>query len=289
MKRLIPLALVVFALAIPALASAHPQVYSLVPKKLPAGTCTYESDPTGACLENGAKRYGVANDGYAMNFTENGEAATGGIINYQMMPGGFRKWTGGEMTPEQKRTFALAQTEVQPHATCSGVAALESGPNILAWQEADPFFNYIPWQKTSAGLGDVPAEWIAVVQEKVGVDLAALSTEAEFKTACEGKGGTYRKADTASNPATNSIADAVEKATEPLEGEIQALLGTKNSLQAQIDAWKAKGSGLEATTEAAIGAKATLEQQVGGLKKANANKNKTIKNLRKQLKAARNG
>ena len=28
----------------------------------------------------------------------------------------------------------------------------------------DPFFNYIPWQSTSVGIGDVPSEWIAVVK-----------------------------------------------------------------------------------------------------------------------------
>jgi hypothetical protein len=289
MHRLALAAMVVVALALPAVASAHPQVYSLTPKKLPTGTCTNESDPTGACLENGAKRYAVANDGYAMSFTENGEAASGGVINYQLMPGGFRKWTGGEMSPEQKRTFAPAQTELQAHATCSGVAALESGPTILAWQGSDPFFDYIPWQKTSAGLGDVPAEWIAVVEEKTGVDLAALAGEAEFKAACEGLGGAYRKVDAASNPATNSIADAVEKAIAPLEAEIGALLGAKSSLQAQIDAWSAKGQGLEAANAALIGEKASLELRVGGLKQANANKGKTIKSLRKQLKAARNG
>lgn len=278
----------VLALAIPAAASAHPQVYSLTPKAALAG-CTYEDSPSGACLIDGAKRYAVANDGYAMTFTENGEGGSGGVLNYQKMPGAFRKWTGGEMTPEQKRTFALAQTELQAHATCQGVAALETGPNILAWQGSDPFFDYVPWQKTSAGLGDVPAEWIPVVAEKTGVDLAALSTEAEFKAACEGKGGTYRKADTASNPATNSIADAVEKAVEPLQAEVGSLLATKSSLQAQIDAWSARGAGLEAANATLSGEKTNLERRLQSARKANARQAQTIKSLRRQLKAARNG
>lgn len=269
--------LALVALAIPALASAHPQVYELTPKKAPAG-CTFLSDPTGACLENNADRYAVANDGFAMTFTENGEGGSGGVINYQTMPSAFR----APMTSEEKRTFALAQTPVQAHATCQGVGALESGATILAWQGADPFFNYVPWQKTSAGLGEVPSRWIPVVRSAVGVDLAALSTEADFKAACVGKGGTYRKADAGSNPAGDAIAEAVEGAEAPLKSQVSGLLAEKSSLQGQIDQWRAKDAGLE-------GEKSTLQQRVQGLKKANTNKKKTIKKLRKRLVAARNG
>lgn len=285
------IALTVIALAIPALVSAHPQVYELTPKKAPTG-CTFTSDPTGACLEENAKRYAVANDGFAMTFTENGEGGSGGVIDYQMMPSAFR----APMTSEEKRTFALAQTPVQAHATCQGVAALEAGATILGWQGADPFFNYVPWQKTSANLGDEPSSWVPVVQSAVGVDLDALSTEAEFKTACEGLGGTYRKADSPSNPMSNAIAEAVEKAVEPLEAEVTGLLAEKSTLQGQIDQWKATAgtleaqkAGLSAEKATLTGEKTSLQNQVSGLKKANTNKNKTIKKLRKQLKAARNG
>lgn len=284
MRKVALLAVAVVALALPALASAHPQVYELTPKKAPAG-CTFLTDPTGACLEDNADRYAVANDGFAMTFTENGEGGSGGVINYQMMPSAFR----ASMTSEDKRTFALAQTPVQAHATCQGVGALESGANILAWQGNDPFFNYVPWQKTSAGLGDVPSKWIPVVQSAVGVDLAALATEAEFKTACEGKGGTYRKADAGSNPAGDAIAEAVEKAEAPLHAEVSALLGEKSSLQGQIDQWRSNNAALEAEKTVLSGEKNTLQRRVQGLKKANTNKNKRIKKLRKQLKAARNG
>ena len=291
LSGLVAVAALVIALAIPALAAAHPQVYKLTPKKAPTG-CTYTSDPTGACLENNVERYAVANDGFAMTYTENGEGSYGSVLNYQMMPTAFR----ASMTSEQKRTFALAQTPVQAHATCQGVAALESGANILAWQGADPFFSYVPWQKTTANLGDEPSSWIPVVQTAVGVDLSSLSTEAEFKSACEGKGGTYRKADSPSNPMGTAIAEAVEQAKAPLEDEVNGLLAEKSTLQGQINAWAAKGAALEAEKAALTGEKTTLtgektalEQQVGGLKKANTNKNKTIKQLRKQLKAAHNG
>lgn len=287
LKTALAAAAAALALALPASALAHPGVYELTPKKAPTG-CTYETDPTGACLENNAVRYAVSNDGFAMTYTENGEGSYGGVLNYQKMPTAFR----APMTSEQKRTFALAQTPVQAHATCQGVAALESGANILAWQEKDPFFNYVPWQKTTANLGDKPSSWIPVVQSAVAVDLSALSTEAEFKTACEGLGGSYRKADSPSNPMTTAIADA----TAPLEAEVTSLVAEKSTLQGQIDAWVAKGATLEAEKSSLsgekttlAGEKASLEQRVSGLQKANANKNKTIKKLRKQLKAARNG
>lgn len=279
------------ALAIPTLAAAHPAVYELEPKTLPPSpaVCNYGSDSSGSCLVAGAKRYAVANDGFAMTFTENGEGGSGGVLNYQQMPGGFRKWSGGEMTSEQKRTFPPAQTQLQAHATCQGVAALESGASILAWQGADPFFNYVPWQKASAGLGDEPSSWMPVVQSAVGVDLGALSGEAEFKTACEGKGGTYRKADASSNPATNAIAEAVKQASAPLEAEVTELLAGRSGLQTQVDAWLAKGGALEAERTALGAEKVVLQRRVEVLRKTSAKRGKTIERLRKQLRAARNG
>lgn len=293
------------ALAIPASATAHPQVYSLTPEKVSSPTCNYETSPTGTCLEPGTVRYAVANDGYSMTFTETaGSNPSRGIINYQLIPGGFRSWKVGEvthkMTALQLLAFAEsfpAQTSVQPHATC-GLAVLEEPATIAAWQEAEPFFNYVPWQKNSAGLGDEPSAWIPVVEEKTGVNLAALpnddpatkevneETEAA-KSLCESKGGTYYKADTGSNPATGAIADAVAQAVTPLEGEIAGLMGDKSSLQSQIDAWKAKAATLEGEKANLASQVSSLQQQLTVSKKADAKKAKTIKQLRKQLKAAR--
>lgn len=295
--------LTLFALALPASAAAHPQVYSLTPKKAPTG-CTYEAHEDGSCLENGTVRYAIANDGYSMTYTETaGSNPSRGIINYQLIPSTFRTWKVGEathkMTALQLLEFASlhgANSPVQAHATC-GLAALEEPETIAAWQEAEPFFDYVPWQKVSGGLGDIPAEWIPVVQEKTGVNLAALPSdnpetkevneEAEAaKSLCEGKGGTYYKADAGSNPATGAIADAVAQAVTPLEGEIGGLLGDKSSLQSQIDAWKVKGAALEGEKAALGGQLDALQRQLAATRKADAKKAKTIKQLRKQLKAA---
>ena len=298
-------------LALPASAAAHPQVYSLTPKKAPSG-CTYEAHEDGSCLENGTIRYAIANDGYSMTYTETaGSNPSRGIVNYQLIPGTFRSWKVGEvthkMTALQLLEFASlhgANSTVQPHATC-GLAVLEEPETIAAWQEAEPFFDYVPWQKVGAGLGDEPSSWIPVVLEKTGVDLATLPSdnpetkevneEAEAaKTLCEGKGGTYYKADTGSNPATGAIADAVAQAVTPLEAEIAGLTGDKSSLQSQIDSWKAKAAALESEKASLESEKATLagtvgslQQQLASAKKAGAKQTKTIKQLRRQLKAAR--
>ena len=123
------------------------------------------------------------------------------------------------MTSEQKRTYAPAQTGVQAHATCAGVAGLTSSANILGWQGADPFYNYIPWQKTTANLGDDPSKWIPVVKTATGVDLSTLSTVTEFTNACTGLGGAYKAADTPSAIANALVAAAVL----PLNTQISGL------------------------------------------------------------------
>src|SRR5262245_65024598 len=107
------------------------------------------------------------------------------MINYKAMPSSWR----APMTAEQKRTFGNAQTALQAHATCSGTA-LDNGPSILAWQGNDPFFNYVPFQSTSAGLGDEPGKWIPVVKSVLGIDLTGMSA-AQAQAACTGAGGTY--------------------------------------------------------------------------------------------------
>ncbi len=204
------------ALAVPAAASAHPGIYTVTQKVAGAGIVF----PNAAGLTD-RTQYVVANDGYAVGFTETaGSGTQGGMLNYKTMPTTYR----ADMTPEEKRTYAPAQTLLQPHATCEDVPALDpttvsGGANILAWQllpgttnntalppvaVPDPYFNYIPWQKTGVTigadtnlLGENPAFWIPVVQAATGVDLSTLTTEAQFTTACKalngGTGGTRRR------------------------------------------------------------------------------------------------
>jgi hypothetical protein len=210
----------VIALAVPATASAHPGVYT-VTQKVANGNETFAQDPTGANLTN-RTQYAVANDGWALGFTEDNNNPGGGMINYKAMPSSWR----APMTSEQKRTFAGAQTALQAHATCSGTA-LDNGANILAWQGSDPFFNYVPFQSKPANLGDDPAKWIPVVKSVTGVDLTGM-TDAQAQAACAGVGGTYRKADTPANIADALLASVIS----PLQSQVNQLQNQVGVLQA---------------------------------------------------------
>jgi hypothetical protein len=211
--------LAVLALAIPASATAEPGVYT-VDAKLDTGSVTFLNDATGAGLLP-QTQYVVSNNGYSVGFAETNGVTGSGVLNYKVLPSAYR----APATAEEKRTYPAAQTDVQAHATCSGVAALTSGANILAWQTGnDPSYNYIPWQKASAGLGDDPGKWIPVVKTATGVD---LSTVSNFTTACTDLGGAYHAADTASAIASSLIANAVT----PLQKQIDTLTKAKTTAE----------------------------------------------------------
>ncbi len=288
--------LAALALAIPASATAHPGVYT-VEAKLATPGITYESDKTGTGL-NTQTQYAIANDGWAKAFAEsNGLVSGGGMINYKTMPSGYRNGTSAEppttpMTFEEKRTYVPAQTDVQAHATCD-LAELKTGSAILAWQ-GDPFFNYVPWQKGSAGLGDEPSKWIPVVLEETGVDLATLPSdnpatkekneEAEAAEAlCVGKGGTYYKSDTPSVIDAEAIASAVE----PVQAQVNSLLSENGSLQAQIASWQARNGILDGEKTALVAERDALAAQLKAANAAKAKKDRKIKSLRKQLNSLR--
>src|SRR4051794_35602267 len=161
MNRTILASALAVSLIAPAAASAHPGVYT-VTQKVANGAETFTQDPTGANLTNRIQ-YNVANDGWARSFTEdNGLTVGPGMINYKAMPSSWRT----PMSADQKRTFANAQTGLQPHATCTGIG-LEDGAVILSWQE-DPFFNYVPFQSTSAGSGTSRAKGTAWARARRG-------------------------------------------------------------------------------------------------------------------------
>ena len=210
--------LAVLALAAPASASALPSVTSVDAKTGDAGV-TFLTDPTGAALTSVQRQYVVSTDGYAVAFKEDNGVRGGGVIDYSVLPADYR----APMTAEDKRTYGPAQTDVQPHASCSGVAALADGPTILSWQTSargtDPYYNYVPWQKASAGLGDDPRTWLPVARTATGVDLSTLSTAADFRAACERLGGRYQAADTQTPIAATLIANALV----PLQAQIDRL------------------------------------------------------------------
>jgi hypothetical protein len=205
----------VIALAVPATASAHPGVYTVTQKVAGAG-CTF---PATGCLTD-RTQYAVANDGWALGFTEDNGVTTpgGGLINYKRMPTGWR----ASMSAQDKLDYADAGTALQAHATCT-LPALDDTA-IKAWQGSDPFFDYVPWQSKSAGLGDDPATWIPVVKAATGVNLTGM-TDAQAQAACT---GTYHKADTQAN-----IADALlASVTSPLQSQVSQLQNQVGVLQA---------------------------------------------------------
>lgn len=190
-------------------------------------------------------QFAITNDGYAVAYREtngigpdrgpgivSGEGR--GMLNLsKVLPSAYR--TG--LSALDKLAYAPAWTGVQPHATCTGVAALRDPATIWAWQQRadnDPFFDYVPWQKASAGLGDEPERWIDVVKTTTGVDLASLDTVQQLTDACAGLGGTYRAADTASVVTSAVVADAVGAATAPLNDKIGAFTTQVGDLTAQI-------------------------------------------------------
>jgi hypothetical protein len=198
---------------------------------------TYTGDPSGASLPNDVNRTTITNDGFVASFVESNGLATGGWLNLRFMPGAYRT----SMTEPQWLTWPMAQTGIQSHATCQNVPTLNTEANILAVQNnaTDPFWNYVPWQKTSAGLGDEPEQWLDVVETATGVDLATLTTVAEFRAACEGEGGVYVPADNPSNPASGQVAAAVAAAVAPLNAMIadlqQQLADSEAARQALIN------------------------------------------------------
>ncbi|HKG03961.1 MAG TPA: hypothetical protein VKB03_12335 [Conexibacter sp.] len=205
-------ALAALALALPASASAVPSV-TTVEGKLDTPGVTFLTDPSGAGLTTQA-RYVVSADGWTLGYAESNGVTGGGVIDYSVLPTDYR----APAMPAEKLAYPAAQTDVQPHATCSGVAALSDSANVLAWQGRDPSYAYVPWQKATAGLGDDPTKWIPVVRTVTGVDLA---TAADLRRACADLGGTYHAADTAS-----SVADAlIANATAPLQRQITTLQG----------------------------------------------------------------
>jgi hypothetical protein len=289
----------VLALAISAAASAHPGIYT-VTQRLATGSVTYQNDPTGGGLAT-TTQYVVSNDGYAVGFTETaGSGTVGGMLNYKAMPTAYRK----DMTPDEKRTYGPAQTLLQPHARCEGVPQLDpatGGPNILAWQlgpgttpssggapVADPYFNYIPWQKVGvtvsgapAGantnvLGEDPNLWIPVVKSATatiagapagGVDLAALSTAQDFTSACTAIGGTYRKADVPASIANSLLAGAVA----PVQAQVTSLQGQLTTAQGQVTALQGDNASLTTGKQTAEDkAAAALAAQLAAESKASS-------------------
>lgn len=257
MKTQITTLTLLAALAAPALADAHPGIYATQVKVLKANP---SSPPTQADLVD-QTRYAIGNDGYAGVLRETNGLTGHGMVNYLLMPSGTPSFRA-TLTPEQK----LERTsDAQPHAQCladpasgSQAAKLNTTAAILDWQKGsteagtDPFYDYVPFQATTAGFGDTPAKWIAVVKDLTGVDLA---TTTDFAAACTTLGGTYYGADavqsTGKQFASANIADEVKAATTPLSAQVGTLTTQVTDLLAQVAAANGARAAAEAQTKAA--------------------------------------
>ena len=235
------------------------------------GSCantTYTTDSTGATLQNTPQQAVIANDGNVTMWTEANGLTDHGWLNLKFAPGGFR----APMTGLEWLNYVNIQSGIQTHATCQNVPALNTDANAQAVQEffgtnmqGDPFWNYVPWQKTSVpgGIGGDadPAKWINVVKTATngvmgapagGVDLNTLNTVADFRAACEAMAGVYVPADTqGGTQASAQIAAAVTAATTPLNAQIATLTGQVNTLTGQVDTLTAEKAQLEADLEQA--------------------------------------
>lgn len=206
------------ALAAPAAASAHPSVYQSTAKI--GATATDET------------RYFVTNHGYSMLFKEsNGLEGKKGVVAYNLAPSAWR--TGKPFN----EVMDAAGTGVQAHATCVGAAGLENEPAIQGWQGTDAFYNYVPFQTTSAGLEDDPAKWLPTLQT-AGVDLAALGSDPT--AACKALGGTYTPADAIAGSAT-ALAEGM---TKPIEQKLTTATTQVANLASELSAAKTQLAGM---------------------------------------------
>lgn len=202
------------AAAMPAVAGAHGSVF--------ATTAQLALDRDNPANLTPQTQYVITNHGHTYVLREDNGATRGGMLNYKVLPGAYRR------TLTRAEILAAGDTGAQPHATCR-TAALETEDAILAWQDSDPFYNYVPFQSTDAGLDDDPASWIAVVRDAVGVDLTGLDAAAA-QSACEALPG----------PGTYVAADGVQTAaaslasgqTGPLNAQIAELTSAKEAVEA---------------------------------------------------------
>jgi hypothetical protein len=251
---------VVAVLAAPAAASAHPSVYS--------GEAVIDLNPAPGAFELGTQvRHMVTNHGYTTVLREtNGLTvdAHKGVMSYALLPADRRAMLSAT---EELGT----STGAQAHATCD-VAALNAESAVLNWQEEDPFYNYVPFQKAAAGLDDDPADWIDDVRALTGVDLAQVSDDpaqaaTQLEMLCEsaapaGLGGTFVPADQTQNTIAALASGSVEHATEPLLGRIAQL----ETFTAQLQAQKAAAEQAAAGAQAQVGQVGPLQQENQSLK-----------------------
>jgi hypothetical protein len=258
------------ALCLPAAAGAHPSLYA---STAPAG-CTAPAPPYTAaqllatCTTE--TRYVFTNHGNTYLLRESNGRTTGGAISYAHRPAGLAAASDFDI-------FALAPqgatTGAQPHATCD-VAALNSPAVIRSWQGTDPFYAYVPFQRTAVGVDDNAAAWLPVVLAATGVNLDAVAdTDAARQAACQGIGGTYHPADATQSSLVSWSSGQVHLATAALEAQIADQAAQIRSL-------------LASTSASASGAGGDGAAQIAGLKSEVAALKLDLRTLKLSLPAA---
>ena len=230
------------ALAVPAAAAAHGSVYTDTARVLAT-----PGDPSSITDQT---RHVITNHGFTMVLRESNGLAANGMFDYSRLPSGYRD------TLTWAQLEAEGASGAQPHATCR-TPALETEAAIRAWQDEDPFYDYVPFQRQAAGLEDDPARWIPVVKTLTGVDLA---TEADPAAACAAlPGATYVPADLVQTSAASLSSGTVEAETEPLRAQIDTLTtaltgetNAKNALQGLLDAARAELASLATPVKATL-------------------------------------
>ena len=222
--RLAFAAAAVIALAAPSLAAASPSVFTQTAKVVPAGqtpdaTWTRATSPT-------SQRYLVANNGLSLALRESNGKLDHGLPQYDLLPSAYRKF----FTPAS--ILSEGDSGAQPHATCD-VPELTDPAVVLGWQGAEPVYGYIPFQATSAGLGDDPATWLGKVKDATGLTLTSTTNLA---TACSGLGGTFVPADEVVTTAATLAAGS----TAPLQAKIAELTAASAEKASAGDKAKAK-------------------------------------------------
>jgi hypothetical protein len=218
--RHIGLAAVAATLAVPSAATALPSVFETTARFVPVGQTPL---PSWTSLDlTPESRYLVTNAGATYSLRESNGRLSGGILAGDRLPASYRS------VITKTQWLAEGDTGAQPHATCD-VPSLNAESAILGWQGAEPAYDYVPFQATTAGLGDDPASWLPTVKAATGLTLTPATN---LSTACTGLGGTFVPADTVVAPAA-SFAGAL---TAPLEAQVKKLQADK----AAVDAAKAK-------------------------------------------------
>jgi hypothetical protein len=201
------------ALVAPAGALAAPSVFTQTAKVVPAGQTPTAAWTQADLTDQG--QYLVNENGFPLALRESNGKLDHGVLSFDVLPSAYRALL------QPARWIEESATGAQPHATCDA-PALTTDAVVLGWQGAEPHYGYIPFQATSAGLGDVPSTWVSKVKAASGVTLTAST---DLAAACAGIGGTFAPAD-ATVTSSAALATGV---TAPLQAKITELTTARDA------------------------------------------------------------